>query len=277
MTASRPALPATGRPLGPGTPRAVTFDVWHTLVYLTPEEEERYFVRQLDLGTEALTESRGGGTDRGNARRAFERAFREACAASSAGRSVPPAAQLRSAARRLGCRPDVDRYLARLDEMVARQPFKAVDGARGAIDELRGEGFRVALLGNTVGERGSALRGILRDRGFDLPWDAVVFSDEEAVAKPAPEIFALALRRLGGEAAETVHVGDGWTDVEGARRAGLRGSVLFRGHAEYGAQYVQLNGLEDAASLRGDRETRSFAEVPRLVRELFRSPAGGRP
>jgi FMN phosphatase YigB (HAD superfamily) len=258
--------------------RAVSFDVWHTLIYLTPAEEEAYFQRQLELGTEALLalEPLPGkvAPDRVSAAAAFEREFRTACAASAEGRSVPPAAQLRSAAERVGCRSSPDRYLDALDREVARQPFKAAPGARAAIDALRGDGFRVALLGNTVGERGAALRGVLRDRGFDLPWDATVFSDEERVAKPSPEIFDLLAQRLGLPVVQLVHVGDGWTDVEGARRARLRGSILYRGLAEYGAHYVALNRLEEAGALRGDRETRTFSKVPDLVRELFRGAPG---
>jgi putative hydrolase of the HAD superfamily len=49
------------------------------------------------------------------------------------------------------------------------------------------------------------------------------FSDEVGVRKPAPEIFALALRALGADARTAIHVGDDLVlDVEGARSAGMR-------------------------------------------------------
>lgn len=51
----------------------------------------------------------------------------------------------------------------------------------------------------------------------------MTFSDEVGVRKPAAEIFADTLRRVGGDAASAVHVGDDEIlDVDGARKAGLR-------------------------------------------------------
>ena len=49
--------------------------------------------------------------------------------------------------------------------------------------------------------------------------------------KPAPEIFTETLRRVGGDPATAVHVGDDTVlDVEGAQKAGLRAvQVVGRG------------------------------------------------
>jgi putative hydrolase of the HAD superfamily len=42
-------------------------------------------------------------------------------------------------------------------------------------------------------------------------------------AKPAPEIFRVALEKLGVAADDAVHIGDtAWADVDGARAAGVR-------------------------------------------------------
>jgi putative hydrolase of the HAD superfamily len=49
------------------------------------------------------------------------------------------------------------------------------------------------------------------------------FSDEVGIRKPAPEIFWLTLRAVGGQAESAVHVGDDPVlDVHGARAAGMR-------------------------------------------------------
>ena len=54
-------------------------------------------------------------------------------------------------------------------------------------------------------------------------------SAEAGVAKPAPEIFELALRRLRCSAARAVMVGDSpETDVAGAQRAGVRPVLIDR-------------------------------------------------
>jgi putative hydrolase of the HAD superfamily len=59
-------------------------------------------------------------------------------------------------------------------------------------------------------------------------FDAVLASAAEGVAKPDPELFRRALRRLG-VATGAVHVGDRWReDVEGAGAAGVRAVLLAR-------------------------------------------------
>jgi HAD superfamily hydrolase (TIGR01549 family) len=59
--------------------------------------------------------------------------------------------------------------------------------------------------------------------------DVVVTSGEVGADKPAPEIFAEALRRAGVEAGEAVHVGDQPTsDIDGALAAGLSAVLLDR-------------------------------------------------
>jgi putative hydrolase of the HAD superfamily len=60
-------------------------------------------------------------------------------------------------------------------------------------------------------------------------FDAVVYSSAVGVEKPDRRIFLEALRRLGVEAGEALHVGDGrLEDVEGAMGAGMRSLHLLR-------------------------------------------------
>jgi len=62
--------------------------------------------------------------------------------------------------------------------------------------------------------------------------DVSIFSFEIGVAKPEPEIYAEALRRLNAEGRHALFVGDGGDDeLLGAERAGLRAAhaAWFRG------------------------------------------------
>jgi putative hydrolase of the HAD superfamily len=52
-------------------------------------------------------------------------------------------------------------------------------------------------------------------------FDVCVFSAEEGVRKPDPEIYVRALARLGVAAAEAIFVDDRLKNVEGARRVGM--------------------------------------------------------
>ena len=120
--------------------------------------------------------------------------------------------------------PDV---LAALVEAYARPillvPPAVDDGARGALEQLRARGLKLAVLSNTMRTPGTALRKLLDRYGLLASFAHATFSDEVGVRKPDGEIFALTLRALGVEPAAAVHVGDDAVlDVLGARTAGLR-------------------------------------------------------
>jgi putative hydrolase of the HAD superfamily len=96
--------------------------------------------------------------------------------------------------------------------------FETLPGAANACRALAAGGLRLAVVSNwDVGllERLHAL-------GLAELVDAVVTSAEAGAPKPAPNIFELALARLGATAERTVHVGDSDADAEGAHAAGLR-------------------------------------------------------
>ena len=97
------------------------------------------------------------------------------------------------------------------------------DGARAAVERLRGQGLKLAVLSNTMRTPGTALRQLLDRFGLLASFAHATFSDEVGVRKPDPEIFALTLRALGVQPGAAVHVGDdAILDVLGARNAGLR-------------------------------------------------------
>jgi len=255
---------------------AVTIDLWHTLMYLPPEAEERYMAHQLALGREVLSRAaRCPGTPpstEDELGKAFEREYVDAVAESAQGRTVTPAEQLMRAAKATGREADPQEYLAGLQAEVAKTPFLRAPGALELLAGLRHRGYRVGVISNTVGEAGAFLRPVLESMGFNQYVETYVFSDEQPWTKPAPEIFRLALARLEESPPSAVHVGDAWSDLEGARRAGYRGAVLFTGLHEYGESYRKLFLPEmpgsPAASFRVDR----LDQVGPIVEQLLPMP-----
>lgn len=64
--------------------------------------------------------------------------------------------------------------------------------------------------------------------GFADLCDAIVYSHEEGIAKPAPRIYAIACERLAVAPEEVVFIDDLRANVEAARELGMHG-VVFNG------------------------------------------------
>lgn len=258
---------------------AVTLDLWHTLMYLRPAAEEEYMETQVRLATEVLAESerRPGapaGSD-GQLRSTFERVYAEAVSEAGRGRTVTPAEQILRAGAISGRLPHPEEYLRRLADVVGKLPFEQAPGALEFLRSLANEGYRLGVISNTIGEPGAFLRPVLREMGFDRFVSTFVFSDEHPWTKPAPEIFRTTLANLGESPESAVHVGDGWSDVEGARRTGMRAGILFTGLHEYGARYKALFLPEGWDRPATDHVADRLEDVLSLVRTLLPSGPGG--
>jgi putative hydrolase of the HAD superfamily len=88
---------------------------------------------------------------------------------------------------------------------------------------LKNRGSRVGLICNTGITPGTALRQLLVEGGVAGYFDVMIFSNEVGIRKPDPEIFHLATQELGVKPSQAVHVGDNLTaDVWGAKNAGFK-------------------------------------------------------
>lgn len=254
-------------------PRAVTLDVWHTLVYLAPAAEEEYLERQLEARTRVLEgwprSPRARHPPLRDARRAASEAFDEAVRLSHQGRAMSLTTQAIHAARRSGrtARPlDLARALA---ELVERTEFRASPGAVEMLERLEARGVRRGVVSNTVGEPGEALQRVLDRLGLGRYIEAWAFSDQLPWSKPAPEIFWHCLGALGTGRERAVHVGDGWFDLVGARAAGLRAGIWYTGQQNYGERYRRLFGGDGPPRGGGELRVDRLAEIPDLVDTLL--------
>lgn len=88
---------------------------------------------------------------------------------------------------------------------------------------LKNHKKNVGLICNTGLTPGTGLRRFLDKEGVAEYFDMMIFSDEVGIRKPSAEIFHLAARRLKAEPFEIVHVGDNLKiDVCGAKNAGFK-------------------------------------------------------
>jgi putative hydrolase of the HAD superfamily len=102
--------------------------------------------------------------------------------------------------------------------------------AIAVLRHLGNHGVKLAVVSNCFAEDVEAWPGCVAASCVDVS----VFSFDVGLAKPEPEIYVEALRRLNAEGRHAVFVGDGGDDeLVGAERAGLRAAhaTWFRGES----------------------------------------------
>ena len=99
------------------------------------------------------------------------------------------------------------------------QLTKPFDGESECMDALRAAGIKLAVVTNKSQEAATELGNtLLASYGFD-----VIFGNRDGIpVKPDPASTLMVLKELGVSAQEAVFVGDGDTDVQTARNAGMR-------------------------------------------------------
>jgi putative hydrolase of the HAD superfamily len=104
-----------------------------------------------------------------------------------------------------------------------RDAWHVFDDVRPLLDGLRVRGIGRGVLSNWD-ERLRPLLSVL-----ELDFDPIIVSGEVGVAKPDPNIFALACERAGVSADEVVYVGDDLSlDVAPAEKIGMRAYLIDR-------------------------------------------------
>jgi putative hydrolase of the HAD superfamily len=98
-----------------------------------------------------------------------------------------------------------------------------LDGIGEALERLRAQGVRIAVVSNSDG----SVRDSLAKAGLGDLIELVIDSQEVGFSKPSPEIFRVALERLALEPSQVWHVGDSvFHDINGARSASIAKAVL---------------------------------------------------
>ncbi len=92
----------------------------------------------------------------------------------------------------------------------------------------------------------SRLFPVMRGLGIDDAFDTVTISSLAQAAKPAPQIFQIALEKHAVDPDEALHIGDSLRDdMEGATKAGLHAVLLDRDGKHHGAGVLAIKSLEE--------------------------------
>jgi HAD superfamily hydrolase (TIGR01509 family) len=124
-----------------------------------------------------------------------------------------------------------------------------IEGTESLLALLHARGARCALVTNN--SRRSADTVLSRHPlDFDL-----VLTREDGPSKPAPDLFLLALERLGAAPGESVVIGDAHLDLLAAQAAGIRDVILvgtpawMREHIPGNAHYEEARDLHQVRRL----------------------------
>jgi HAD superfamily hydrolase (TIGR01509 family) len=239
----------------------ITIDLWGTLLFDGPASDNRYKKRRMaDFAT--LLAAAGFSASTSSLDRAYDESGAYLSRIWSTHRDVPGLDHVRAILAALD--PSLPRRIppalltALLDAYsrpILLLPPAVDDGALAALEALKGSGYKLALVSNIMRTPGATLRQLLgRFRLLDY-FEQTTFSDEVRIRKPAPEIFALTLRAMGGDAATAVHVGDDpILDVQGAQAAGMR--------------VIQVTSSSRGNSNRPDLTIPRLADLPAAIERL---------
>ncbi len=233
--------------------KAVTFDLWQTLILDTPQGLRQ--AREARIrGIREVLDRQGIAVDLEAVSRAYDAVAAKLEVVWAKQRDVGSRGQVRLLLDCLGLDGDVsaeDRLMNALDEayclpILSWLPL-ANAGAREVLEGLRGRGLALALICNTGRTPGKMLRLVLDRLGLAPSLRVLSFSDEIGLRKPHPEIFYRTLSALGVTPAEAAHVGDDvTTDMAGARGVGMR--AIHLSHPSRVSQ--EPDGIEAIQTLR---------------------------
>jgi len=232
--------------------RAVTFDLWQTLLLDTPAGFRQAQAARI-RGIHGILAAQGVPVELSAVEQAYDAVWAKLQTVWASHRDVGSRGQVRMMLESLGVNHGLrdDGPVLDLLEDAYRRPIldampEANAGAREVLGMLAGRGLRLGLICNTGRTPGTMLRLVLERLGLASYLRVMTFSDEVELRKPHPEIFQATLSALGVRPEEATHIGDDvTTDVAGGRGVGMRAIHLL--HATSASQ--DSRGAEAIASL----------------------------
>lgn len=210
--------------------RAVTFDLWETLL----REDESQNARRAEMRVDVAFDALGGEVTRDALRRAHAEVWRHMELSWKAHRDLAYEAQVRLflgiavGAPFTGEIPPA--VLTTYADAALAAPPRLDPHAADVLATVASWNLKIGLISNTGRTPGATLRKILDRAGVLRHFTVTLFSDETIVRKPLPEIFNRALDALAIPAADAVHVGDSAPDdMAGGKAAGMRTLQIWRG------------------------------------------------
>jgi beta-phosphoglucomutase-like phosphatase (HAD superfamily) len=222
--------------------KAITLDLWYTLVYLPPDKRLRYERRRRQLWAEALEAS---GLSRTRSRVEARRVDRACRADELLGHTPPLEQRAEGLAKEVSVPLDIPSLMEDLEQELLSAGVLLAPGLPGPLERF--------------GETAKATRRLLAELALAPLVSSIVLSAEIERAKPDPEPFEKCLRELSTAPAVAAHIGDQFSDVRGSEGVGMQ-PVLYSGLQRWAPPHVRANHIEDPHAV----PMAEWAEAPSL-------------
>lgn len=209
--------------------RAVTFDLWGTLLELDRRAAARYEEQREKVWIEEAARwppAPGAEAAVASEREARALVLAETQRDAAAGRSRSIELQGHRMAELLGREYPAGRISAKLGLIVRGLPARVTPRAREVLAELEGTELKLGVVSNLIFEPSESVRSLMAERRLLRHFHHLALSEELPWCKPSPRIFEDCISKLGVEAQNTVHIGDALVDVTGATAARFGGVIV---------------------------------------------------
>ncbi len=207
----------------------VTFDLWNTLIYTSPQDNLKYKNKRID-GFHSVLKQVGKNVSREEIGKAYDKSFEIYKPIRDRNEDISTREQVQIILQCLG-NPEfqdlTEDVLGELEEVLASAIFSElpdlIEGSEEILSYLDEKNYRIGLICNTGRTPGKVLKEVLKRRNIVQFFRVLTFSDELKIRKPNPEIFLHTLKSLNVSPSTSLHIGDELeSDILGAKRCGMQ-------------------------------------------------------
>ncbi|MFQ5933906.1 MAG: HAD family hydrolase [Dehalococcoidia bacterium] len=242
--------------------KAVTFDLWNTLIVDTPEGGRTRAARRIDathsiLGEEGFPFSKEWIADAYSTSQVMFEEVRQKGLDIVFDDQMDMYLDLIVPDLSGSLSPSVKRRITtEHTEAYFKDPPLPMTGALEVLKDLHSRGYKLGLICNSGATPGSLQRQFLANLGVARYLRVLTFSDEEELAKPSPGVFLKTLRALRVSAEAAVHVGDRpETDILGAKEVGMKAVLIGQ---------ASLDGVP----VEPDAQIELLSELPEVLEQI---------
>jgi putative hydrolase of the HAD superfamily len=207
----------------------VTFDLWNTLIYTSPQDNLKYKNKRIE-GFLCVLRKSGRDVSREEIEKAYDKSFELYKPIRDRNADISTREQVQIILECLGNSEFQDlaeEVLSELDGVLSNAIFSdlpnLVERSEETLSYLDKKNYKIGLICNTGRTPGRVLREVLRRRNIIQFFRVLTFSDELKIRKPSPKFFYRTLKLLDSSPGTALHIGDELeSDILGSKRCGMR-------------------------------------------------------